>query len=230
MWAKVNTEKSSGDRSEVNRMTTEQAIELLMSVKWNANIDEQEDMALSMAIEALSKTKRDLSEYDLISRRDAISGKMVTVISDQTIEVIPVSHIQGLPSVQLDKAYELGWKAGRESFREDAIDAVNKRIQFLKGDPVFMRKHGDIDLYGIKPIIRSLPPAQPEDVIHITGRRKFVSEFDFDEDELERGTGEWIDEGDPLTLRCSKCGYQVARYNNTNFCPNCGNYKRDEEE
>ena len=31
-----------------------------------------------------------------------------------------------------------------------------------------------------------LPSAQPEDVIHITGRRKFVSEFDFDEDEPER--------------------------------------------
>ena len=46
----------------------------------------------------------------------------------------------------------------------------------------------------------------------------------------ERKKGEWIDEGDPLTLRCSKCGYRVARHNNTNFCPNCGNYKRDEEE
>ena len=39
-------------------MTTEQAIELLMSVKWNANIDEQEDKALSMAIEALSAQTR----------------------------------------------------------------------------------------------------------------------------------------------------------------------------
>ena len=44
--------------------------------------------------------------------------------------------------------------------------------------------------------------------------------------EPERKKGEWIDKGDPLTLRCSKCGYRVARYNNTNFCPNCGNDKR----
>ena len=36
-------------------MTIQEAIELLMSVKWNANIDEQEDKALSMAIEALEK-------------------------------------------------------------------------------------------------------------------------------------------------------------------------------
>lgn len=42
--------------------------------------------------------------------------------------------------------------------------------------------------------------------------------------EPERETGEWIDDGDPLTLKCSKCGYVVARYNNTNFCPNCGSY------
>ena len=38
----------------------------------------------------------------------------------------------------------------------------------------------------------------------------------------ERPKGKWIDEGDPLTLRCSKCDYRVARYNNTNYCPNCG--------
>ena len=38
----------------------------------------------------------------------------------------------------------------------------------------------------------------------------------------EPKTGEWIDEGDPLTIRCSKCDYRAARYNNTNYCPNCG--------
>ena len=38
----------------------------------------------------------------------------------------------------------------------------------------------------------------------------------------DRPQGEWIDEGDPLTIRCSKCDYRAARYNNTNYCPNCG--------
>lgn len=38
----------------------------------------------------------------------------------------------------------------------------------------------------------------------------------------DRPKGEWIDEGDPLTIRCSKCDYRAARYNNTNYCPNCG--------
>ena len=40
--------------------------------------------------------------------------------------------------------------------------------------------------------------------------------------EPERKKGEWIDVGDPLMIRCSKCDYRVARYNNTNYCPNCG--------
>ena len=45
---------------------------------------------------------------------------------------------------------------------------------------------------------------------------------------LERGKitssskfGKWIDDGDPLTWICSECGYRVARYNNTPYCPNC---------
>ena len=39
-------------------MTKEQAIELIMSIKQNANIDEQEEKALSIAIEALEKEIR----------------------------------------------------------------------------------------------------------------------------------------------------------------------------
>ena len=34
--------------------------------------------------------------------------------------------------------------------------------------------------------------------------------------------GEWVDDGDPLTLVCGACGYRVMRYNNTKFCPDCG--------
>lgn len=36
-----------------------------------------------------------------------------------------------------------------------------------------------------------------------------------------RPQGEWIDEG-VTGWKCNKCGYGVLRYNNTNFCPNCG--------
>ena len=33
---------------------------------------------------------------------------------------------------------------------------------------------------------------------------------------------QWVDDGDPCTLACGTCGYRVARYNNTKFCPDCG--------
>ena len=38
---------------------------------------------------------------------------------------------------------------------------------------------------------------------------------------LGSSKGEWIDEG-VNGWKCDKCGYGVLRYNNTNFCPNCG--------
>lgn len=35
--------------------------------------------------------------------------------------------------------------------------------------------------------------------------------------------GRWVYEhDDPVLLPCSVCGYQVYRYNNTNYCPDCG--------
>lgn len=35
--------------------------------------------------------------------------------------------------------------------------------------------------------------------------------------------GRWIYENDdPSMIPCSMCGYQVFRYNNTPYCPNCG--------
>lgn len=48
--------------------------------------------------------------------------------------------------------------------------------------------------------------------------------------EPECKKGKWIDDGDPLTFKCDKCGYLVARYNNTNFCPNCGSYNGGEQD
>ena len=35
--------------------------------------------------------------------------------------------------------------------------------------------------------------------------------------------GRWVYEhNDPVLLPCSVCGYQVYRYNNTHYCPECG--------
>ena len=44
--------------------------------------------------------------------------------------------------------------------RQDAIDAVEERIQTLLKDEVFRRKCGDRDLYGVKILLQNLPSAQ----------------------------------------------------------------------
>ena len=75
---------------------------------------------------------------------------------------------------------------------------------------------------------------QPEDVIHITGRRKFVPEFDFDEVEEEQEMGEWISLDDfrgpynEFGYKCSKCGEQNDYQDN--YCPNCGARMEGEEK
>lgn len=52
----------------------------------------------------------------------------------------------------------------------------------------------EVETDGAIEAINALPSEQTEDVIHITGRRKFVSEFDFDEPEQTRMSNkEWID-------------------------------------
>ena len=43
-------------------------------------------------------------------------------------------------------------------------------------------------------------------------------------------TGKWIDDGDPLNWVCSECGYRVARYNNTPYCPYCGAKMEENED
>ena len=35
--------------------------------------------------------------------------------------------------------------------------------------------------------------------------------------------GRWgYEDDDPVMMPCSVCGYQVYRYNDTHYCPNCG--------
>ena len=46
----------------------------------------------------------------------------------------------------------------------------------------------------------------------------------------EPKTSKWVDNGDPLMLTCGNCGYGVMRYNNTPFCPHCGNYNGGQDE
>lgn len=86
----------------------------------------------------------------------------------------------------------------------DVLKAIDKRIEELSKDPVFIRKNGIIDIMGVKKYILAIPS-------------------------VERPQGEWIlecdaeGEGDNL-YRCSECGqgYGCQEYDLPNYCPNCG--------
>ena len=49
------------------------------------------------------------------------------------------------------------------------------------------------------------------------------------QDLKDHSKGHWEDTGDPMTLECSECGYEVGRHNNTNYCPRCGAYMKEDE-
>lgn len=85
----------------------------------------------------------------------------------------------------------------------DVLRAVDNRIKELSIDPQFVRKHGIIDVMGVKKHILAIPSA-------------------------DRPRGVWIDKGD--YAECSNCGadsgtqfdgVEPVPYK-TKFCHNCG--------
>lgn len=46
--------------------------------------------------------------------------------------------------------------------RQNVLDAIDKRFVQLSKNPVFRRKHANIDLYGVKGLIRRIPSAEPK--------------------------------------------------------------------
>lgn len=135
--------------------------------------------------------------------------------------------------------------------RQAAIEAIDKRVQFLKDDPVFRRKHGDIDLYGIKPIIRALPSAQPDLDEWCTDCKEYDSEkhhcprYNKVIREALKGAeprkpGKWEFIGDNM-FECTNCEvvYTTNQLNGLRnydtdpyapkFCPNCGADMRGEQ-
>ena len=164
---------------------------------------------------------------DLISRQaaiDALDGEL-TITGRTNAEAVRgyvklvKDRLERLPSAtDTNVGIKLGTnlaEVGTDCIsRQSAIDAVDKRIQFLKDDPVFRRKHGDIDLYGIKPIIQTLPSAQPK-------------------------KGKWIRHSIghmniPWGYDCSACGAWFVinddAFKRYDFCPNCGSDNRGEQD
>lgn len=181
---------------------------------WYKGIKDDYDEALKMAIEALThfnsdsnSIKNELNELDVISRQDAIYYVKQATIGETDVMkawVKAQTHLMRLPSVQLEpKTSESGSvdsempeiktdrTIGGMIYRQDAIDEIEMLLEQSEDDE-HDRTWNNAIRGSINAIKHHVPSAQPEDVIHITGRRKFVSEFDFDEDEPERKKGEWI--------------------------------------
>lgn len=75
-------------------------------------------------------------------------------------------------------------------YRQDAMDALAKFVPYaICDESTESYTNGLTDAYNL---ICQLPSAQSENVIHITGSRKFIPEFDFDENEPKRNRGKWI--------------------------------------
>lgn len=89
----------------------------------------------------------------------------------------------------------------------DVLKAVDKRIEELSKDPVFIRKNGSVDLYGIKKYLLAIPTA-------------------------EQPQGEWIEVDDGLiSCKCSACGWESHLHEDDvygmPYCPNCGAKMRE---
>lgn len=110
-------------------MTNEEAIEVLDAMKVKVEIPKaavtqhNRNVSLDMAIEALSKTKRDLSENDLISRRKAFEYFVTlwecigTIMDRDEWEDVCMTTANEIPSAQpelIEKAaYIRGFEQGR---------------------------------------------------------------------------------------------------------------------
>lgn len=134
----------------------------------------------------------------------------------------------------------------------DALKAVDRRIEELSQDPVFVRKNGNIDVMGVKKYIRVIPTVnisqRDVDAVDILMREMHnldqgyitIGEFDERIEPLRhlcygRPQGVWI----PMKVssgqnswKCSVCGRRArSELKNLPYC-HCGAYMggRDDEK
>ena len=65
--------------------------------------------------------------------------------------------------------------------------------------------------------------------IHFMDGKIVECDYPFTELEQEPKAGHWINNS-PISWKCDSCGYEVARHNNTKFCPNCGAKMSESED
>lgn len=95
-------------------------------------------------------------------------------------------------------------------WESDVLKAVDKRIEELSGDPQFVRKHGQIDIAGVKKYIRIIPTANRPQGEWIDNGWKGDWQFETD----GRGNS-WHE------YKCSECGFH-SKGSKSNYCPSCG--------
>lgn len=106
--------------------------------------------------------------------------------------------------------------------REALLKAMEEERQYLLARGQTGAEH--ILVHHCLPIIDNAPIVSQVTVFCENADEKTVEELKAELKQVItelRPQGEWIDEG-VNGWKCNKCGYGVERYNNTNFCPNCG--------
>lgn len=101
----------------------------------------------------------------------------------------------------------------------DVLKAIDKRIEELSKDPVFIRKNGIVDIMGVKKYILAIPSVERLKGIWI--RKGYWSE----------GIG--MGESYGFYYKCSNCGEQAqgGYYEcGMNYCPNCGSQNQKVSE
>ena len=74
------------------------------------------------------------SNVALVSELNRSIGYLMRLPSVQPYTDEEIQAMQNLEQAQLDKAYELGWKEGREALRQEAIDAIEILLEQSEDD------------------------------------------------------------------------------------------------
>ena len=160
---------------------------------------------------------------DLIRRSDAIRlaeqgqiqgfpwqfEQLVKLPSEQLYTESEIQSMQNLEQAQLDKAYELGWKEGREALgkeiREDGRDQINRRTTS--------------DLISKRNAIYLSKRYHPTTVVDEMAYDKELGALQSEQTECEKG--HWILPRETLceedNIQCSICGFMshpmIVRWN-----------------
>ena len=136
---------------------------------------------------------------------DQAHDALVNLPSAQPYTDEEIQVMQDLEQAQLDKAYELGWKEGREALRQAAIDAIEILLEQSEDDEHDKTWNNAIR-GSMNAIKHHVPSAQPQ------------------------RTGRWIDGKCNKCGTHAPYWAMASTYYCSEYCPHCGAYMVIEEE